>query len=218
MQRARNQLAALLAGVALLSVGAAQATVLFDRPPADPFSAGTFFSDVSTPREATSSFQLGLAGAVQSIAWRGGYFDPTTPGSTTSFAILFFADELGVPASTPFYSVDVQADVVELQGPVVQYAYTATLPQTLSLPAGVPLWISIAEDDPSTAATFTWRKSSETGTSFSRAGSGSPWQPFPGMAGFELFGTATVPEPATSALLGIGIVGLASARRSSRSR
>ena len=55
----------------------ADATVIFDRPAADPFTAGTFFSDVSRPREAATPFALAGAANVHAISWRGGYFDPT---------------------------------------------------------------------------------------------------------------------------------------------
>jgi len=198
-----------------LRASGADATLIFDRPAADPFTAGTFFSDVSRPREASSPFQLDDAADVHGIAWRGGYFDPATPGATVAFVVHFFDDVAGTPSDTPFYSADVLADVAAFPGVVVEFAYTAVLPQALRLPGGVRLWISIAENDDATIPTFTWRRSSETGTSFSRVDAASGWQPFPGSAGFTLDGmpaAAPVPEPNTTALHGIGILGLAGVR------
>jgi hypothetical protein len=195
----------------------ADATVIFDRPAASPFIAGTFFSDVSRPREAATPFELDGAADVHGIAWRGGYFDPTTPGATAAFVIQLFDDAAGTPSDTPFYRADVLADVVSFPGAVVEFSYTAVLPQALWLPGGVTHWLSIAENDGATSATFTWRKSSESGLSFSRADAASAWQSFPGTAGFALDGVpAAVPEPNTSALLGIGVLGLAAARARSR--
>jgi len=196
-----------------LRASGADATVIFDRPAADPFTAGTFFTDVSRPREASTPFQLDDAADVQGIAWRGGYFDPATPGATAAFVIHFFDDVAGTPSDTPFYSADVLADVAAVPGVVVEFAYTAVLSQALRLPGGVTLWISIAENDDATNATFMWRKSSESGTSFSRVDAASDWQPFPGSAAFTLDGIpAAVPEPNTTALLGMGILGLAGVR------
>ena len=205
-----------------LRASGADATVIFDRPAVDPFMAGTFFSDISRPREASTPFQLDDAADVHGISWRGGYFDPATPGATAAFVIHFFDDIAGMPSDTPSYSAEVLADVTAFPGAVVEFAYTAVLPQALRLPGGVTLWISIAENDDATNAIFTWRKSSESGTSFSRVDAASGWQPFPGSAGFTLAGmpgAAPVPEPNTTTLLGIGVLGLAGARaRSSHLR
>ena len=210
MQRAALVLACALA----CGAGAADATVIFDRPAADPFTAGTFFSDVSRPREAATAFQLEQAAEIQGVAWRGGYFDPTTPPASVAFVIHFFDDASGAPADVPFYSAELLADVTPLPGPVVQFSYRATLPGALSLPGGVPLWISIAESDPATSAVFTWRKSSETGTSYSRADASSAWQAFPGTAGLELDGlVAATPEPTPAVLLGFGMLGLGARAR-----
>jgi len=194
-----------------LCAGGADATVIFDRPAADPFTAGTFFSDVSRPREAATPFQLDDPADLHGIAWHGGYFDPEMPGATTAFVIHFFDDVAGTPSDTPFHSADVLADVTALPGVVVEFSYMAVLPQALRLPGDVPLWVSIAENDAATNATFAWRKSSESGTSFSRADAASDWEPFPGVAGLTLEGTV-VPEPSTIALLGIGLFGLAGGR------
>jgi hypothetical protein len=205
-----------------LYASGADATLIFDRPAADPFTAGTFFSDVSLPREASTPFHLDAPADVHGIAWRGGYFGAATPGATAAFVIHVFDDVAGAPSDTPFFSAEVLAEVVEFPGVVAEFAYTAQLSQALWLPGGVTLWISIAESEDATNATFTWRKSSESGTSFSRVDAASGWQPFAGSAAFTLDGVhaaAPVPEPDTSALVAIGVLGVASARaRSSRLR
>jgi hypothetical protein len=129
--------------------------------------------------------------------------------------IQLFDDVAGTPSDTPFYRADVLADVASFPGPVVEFSYEAVLPQALWLPGSVTFWLSIAENDDATSASFTWRKSSESGISFSRADAASAWQSYPGTAGFALDGAPTaVPEPNTIALLGIGVLGLAAARRS----
>mgnify|MGYP006380606917 FL=1 len=87
-----------------LYASGADATLIFDRPAADPFTAGTFFSDVSLPREASTPFQLDAPADVHGIAWRGGYFDVATPGATAAFVIHVFDDVAGAPSDTPFFS------------------------------------------------------------------------------------------------------------------
>lgn len=210
---------ALLLLVLGLGPAAADATVVFDRPAADPFTAGAFFADLSRPREAATSFELDQSAAVHGVAWRGSYFDPTTPGASTAFVISFFQDAAGMPAEAPFFTAEVLADVAALPGPIAEFSYAGVLPGALLLPGGVPLWISIAESDAATSASFTWRKSSESGTSFSRIDPTGAWQAFPGSAGLALDGlTTTVPEPGTAASLALGILGLAGVRRRESAR
>jgi hypothetical protein len=105
--------------------------------------------------------------------------------------------------------------VVE-SGPVTEFRFTAHLDASIDVPGGVPLWISIVDVDPA-RPTFAWRKSTEAGTSFSRASADFAWGATPGIASLELQGS-TVPEPATSALFGLGLGALAVRHRRSTAR
>jgi hypothetical protein len=193
------------------AAGDAAAVVLYDQPPASPFLAGAFFSDFGRPREAASAFQLGQPVELRGVAWNGGYFDGTPPGATSAFVIQLFPDLAGAPADAPFLSVPVLAHVAALPGVLPEYSYTAELPQGVTLPDGVPLWISIVDDDPATGV-FTWRRAVDTGTSFSREDEAGGWIAVPGHAGFRLEGVL-VPEPATALMLGAGVLALAARNR-----
>ncbi len=200
---------ALLVGVALGLASAVRAdalTVLLDQPPADPFAAGTFFSDRDHPREAATPFSLERDSSITALAWWGGYFGITPlPGtSTSSFLIrLYETDAFGAPAALPLHEVEVTASVTEIAGVMPGFRFEAALPSALAVPAGVPLWLAIVDVDPA-RPTFAWRKTTEAGHSWSRGGPGFAWDETPGLASFQLQGTA-VPEPGTAALAALGL-------------
>jgi hypothetical protein len=210
---------ALLVGLVLGAAAAARADALplvFEQPPADPFAAGTFFSDRDHPREAATPFSLAHDSAIASLAWWGGYFGigPVPSSPTSSFVILLYeSDALGAPRVLPLHEIAVSASVTEVAGAVQSFRFEATLPGALDLPGGVPLWLAIVDVDP-TRPTFAWRKTTEAGVSSSRAGAGLSWSEAPGLASFRLEGT-TVPEPGTAALaaLGLSVLGLRARRR-----
>ncbi len=204
-----------VAGVAAAG-GAEALPVVFERPPADPFTAGTFFSDVDHPREAATPFALASDASIVSIVWWGGYFGlpPVPDAGTSGFVIrLYETNIFGAPASRPLHEISVTASVSAVAGVVPGFRFETTLPTALDLPAGVPLWLAIVDVDP-TRPTFAWRKSTELGTSFSRFGPGFGWHGATGRGSFRLEGTS-VPEPGTAllALLGLTALGVGSRRR-----
>jgi len=203
----------------VLAATRASAVPVFDRPAADPFSAGTLFSDVSQPREAATPLLLERGAEIANLIWWGGYFGVATPGAASPFVISLYHDESGIPADAPFWSAAVSADVAPVAGPVPQFSYSATVPTGMVIPGGVPIWISIVENDGATDATFAWRKSSESGVSFSRPDGTSDWVAVPGAGGLRLEGTlvTAVPEPASAALTALGLAALC-ARRGQRRR
>lgn len=190
--------------------GPARASTLFELPPADPFAAGTLFSDLQHPREAASFVTLVEDAALESLVWWGGYFsfDDVPNPVTSSFEIRLFADTGSCPADTPFAVAAVTASVTPFPASLPQFEYAATLPQPIALPAGT-YWLSIVDVDPANP-TFAWRKSVEVSYSFSRL-PGGDWGATPGLASVRLEGVL-VPEPATGALAALGLVGLCAAR------
>ncbi len=210
---------ALLVGIVfgLTAAGGADAlSVVFERPPADPFTAGTFFSDVDHPREAATPFALANDASIVSLVWWGGYFGlvPVAGGGTSGFVIRLYATNVfGAPASLPLHEIVVTASVSAVAGVVPGFRFETSLPAALDLPSGVPLWLAIVDVDP-TWPTFAWRKSTELGTSFSRSGPGFGWHDSAGRGSFRLEG-ASVPEPGTAllALLGLSALGVGSRRR-----
>jgi hypothetical protein len=211
---------AALVGVVLglAAAGRADAApVLLEQPAADPTVAGTFFSDVDQPREAATPFALAEDASITSIVWWGGYFGVGSVPSvgTSDFVIRLYAtDAFGGPAALPLQEVAVSTSVTSIPGAAVpSFQFEASLPASLDVMAGVPLWLAIVDVDP-TRPTFAWRKSTESGSSFSRAGAGFAWDETPGFGSFRLEGTV-VPEPGTAvlSLLGFSALGLGRRRR-----
>jgi hypothetical protein len=206
-------IAALLANAPAL----ARASLLFELPPADPFSAGTLFSDLQHPREAASRVRLELPGRVTRVTWWGGYFtfgDPPRP-SESPFEIRFFADGDCGPAETPFAVAAVTASVSPFPAAIPQFEYTAKLPEPVLLAAQLTWWISIVDVDPN-HPTFAWRKATEAAFAYSRVPGHPAWSETRGIASVRLTGPV-VPEPGTAALAALGLVGLGVARRRARS-
>jgi hypothetical protein len=186
------------------------ASTLFELPPADPFAAGTLFSDAQHPREAASFFTLVEGATLDGLAWWGGYFSfEDVPNPVTSpFEIRVFTDTGTCPADVPFVAAAVTASVTPFPASLPQFEYHATLAQPGVLPAGT-YWLSIVDVDPANP-TFAWRKSTEVSSSFSRL-PGGDWGETPGLASMRLEGSF-VPEPGTGALAALGLAGLGAAR------
>lgn len=210
---------AILAGmtVCLVAAGRAEALpVVFERLPANPFQAGTFFSDVDHPREATTFFSLGSSASIASITWWGGYsgLGSVPSGATSEFVIRLYAENgHGGPGLLPFYEVAVSPTVTDIGGIVRSFRFAASLPTELEIPGGVPLWLAIVDVDPA-RPTFAWRKSTEAWFSYSRSDLGYGWNAAQGLGSFRLESTA-VPEPGTAALtlLGLSALGFRYRRR-----
>ena len=188
--------------------------------PADPFVAGTFFSDVHHPREAATPFALDEDASITSIVWWGGYsgLPVSSSDELAQFSVrIYAADSWGGPKDTAFYQVQAAATRTSVLGAVIpSFQFEMILPKALHLPAGVPMWLALVDLEPK-LPTFGWRKSSEFGRSFSRIGTGHAWQKVSGEASFRLKGTA-VPEPGTALLVGAGLAGIAATGRRVRRR
>lgn len=204
--------------IAILLAGApsaAHAAVLYELAPASPFEAGSLFSDREEPREAASAVSLAETSRVSQVTWWGGYstLDEIPDQSSSPFEIRFFADIGGAPAATPIASAAVTALVSPFPAALVQFEFTATLPEPVLLPGGTTLWLSILDVDSTyPTAIFTWRKSTEAGFSYSRTSDAFPWTATWGTASVRLE-DSVVPEPGTAVLAALGLAGLGLAGR-----
>ncbi|MEB2345122.1 MAG: hypothetical protein OZ948_10285 [Deltaproteobacteria bacterium] len=183
--------------------GRALATTVFERPAADPFLAGTLFSDLQRLREAATPFALSQPAGIDALVWWGGYFsfeEVPNPG-TSPFEIRFFADTGAGPEATPFLVAAVTATISAFPASLQQFEYEARLPAELALGAGL-WWISIVDVD-TAPPTFAWRKGSEVASSFSRPPAGG-WEQTHGLASVRLEGRV-LPEPGPVLLAAIGL-------------
>jgi hypothetical protein len=183
-------------------------------------------------------FSLSSNATVTQVSWYGFYIDsaggpnPTTP-ATTSWDIGFYANNGTLPGAA-LYSTSINAgsvsaqflgDVSALGATVPFYEFTADLPTGFNANAATTYWFSPVSEQPTFEPFFSWSPSNSgdgRSAQLELPGSvnlgGNSLYSVTGDRAFILSGTSAAPEPATWALMLLGVGGVGAGLRMARYR
>jgi hypothetical protein len=163
--------------------------------------------------QAYDNFSLGSTTNITSVGWTGGYFNPQTQGSISSWFVGFYANNAGQPgALLSSFTIAGNGGETFLQNDSLgdpNYSYSSGVLSGFTATAGTEYWVSVVPTLPFPPQ-WGWGTSSQ--------GDGVAWQSYfgtgsqiPSDLAFTLSKTQTVgtPEPGSLMLLGSGIIGIA---------
>ena len=208
--------------LALWGAHAQANAVIYDNGVPDLTSA--WASDFDFPSQMADDFVLQQgAGTVTDVHWWGLYASSIDPWpQLDTFRLRFFDDSLGGPALIPFYDAVMgpasrsDSGLTAVGFTVYEYAVNVA---PLALTPGTTYYISIVNNTPGLEDDWFWAQSSGGGADWHRTLDGLTWTSVATELAFNLTGPGrVVPEPASLALLGMGLAGLVVSQLSRRRR
>lgn len=202
----------LLCVLALLCSGALSAGVLYNQPFDGTGSAYSSQNDTNgfgLFAQVYDDFQLAATNSVTEVLWTGEYFNPPNQAPITAWDVNFYADAAGQPGALLYneHVVGVGGETfLGNFGGFPTYTYDVTLTTPFVAVGGTTYWLDVV---PSVGLPPQWGWSSGLG------GNGISYQDFFGVRSalgvdmaFQLNGGGGVPEPASLALAGFGLIAL----------
>jgi len=210
-----TRLLALLA-IGVVSASVVAAPVIYSQPENSVTGSA---SQSGVPATSYDDFTFANGATITDVHWHGAFSPGAQASQITAFTIQFWNTVAGVPgtaASAPqtFAGNAGQSNPHGCIGGLTCFDYSLDLTTSFHATAGTRYWVSIVPTFGFPPQWFWESGSGGNGVSFIEILGTRATQPFD--LAFDLTGTpdgAVVPEPATIALLGIGLAGLGFARR-----